>query len=513
MKNKHINVEKVFLLLILIGSVFVILPCFHPYMWFDESYTVAIIQRPLKDIWTIGSNDVHPVLYYFLASVIMKVTKNIICVRLFSCIPIIIMSILGYTHIRKLFGNKVGLLFSFLALFFPTIVIYAGELRMYTWAMLFVTVMAIYAYRLYKGNTTQEEVTASNLKMLSKNKEYQVKDWIVFSVFSLLCAYTHYYALLIAAIINIMLLIAFIKRKNKINIKSELISAFLQIMLYLPWLGTLMKQVRVVSTGYWIGKVSVIDVIKFIFTGGLGEATYIPDKIAIIYSFVMLIFLIYLLCKNWKSESSKPVILAFYVWGILLVTIGLISLVIWQSIFYERYLFTLMGLLIFQIALLISKEDKRIIAVLCLCILMIPTATNINLINVNYDQSNKAPVKYIDENVKPTDYILIWNKNGVGSGFSTIAWVLSKCNCQYDNVYFYNILNWDTDEAYKSYGKAIHSLDEINNLYGRIWLVSSDGLETEYISKYSDAKIIEQKAFKTKYHNYEYQFTLIERNK
>ena len=512
MKETKIKMKTIFGILILLGSIFVILPCFHPYMWFDESYTIAIIQHPAKEIWTIASNDVHPVFYYFLARIIMKITKNIVCVRLISCIPIIIMSILGYTHIRKMFGNKVGLLFSFLALFFPTIIVYSGELRMYTWAMLFVTIMSIYGYRIYDGKNEQKQIKNNKLKMLSKTKNYQIKDWIIFSIFSLLCAYTHYYALVIAAIENVMLLIVFIKRRNKTNVKAELISALVQVILYLPWISILLKQARGVSGGYWIGKVSIIDVIKFVFTGSLGGTVYIQNKIAILFSFAMLIFLIYLLCKNWKKESSKPAKLVLYVWAILLISIGLISLIMWQSIFYERDLFTLIGLLIFQIALLASKENKKVVAIFCLCILMISTATNINLININYDQSNKDPIEYIDANVKPTDYVIVWNKNGVGSGFSTIAWILSKCYCQYNNIYYYNILNWTTEEAYKAYGKTIYNLDDISNLYGRLWIVSSDGLETEFISKYSDAKIVEQKSFKTKYHDYEYQFTLIERN-
>ena len=513
MKNTKINIKITFFILILLGSIFVILPCFHPYMWFDESYSIAIIQHPFKEIWTIGSNDVHPVFYYFLASIIMKLTKNIVCVRLISCIPAIIMSILGYTHIRKMFGNKVGLLFSFLALFFPTIIVYSGELRMYTWAMLFVTIMSIYAYKLYNGNNEKKEIQTKKIKMFSNTKNYQIGDWIIFSIFSLLSAYTHYYALVIATIVNVMLLILFIKRKNKTNVKLELISALLQVILYLPWISALMKQAGVVSSGFWIGKVSIIDVIKFVFTGSLGETTYIPNKIAILFSFVMIIFLIYLLCKNWKKESSKPAKLVLYIWITLLVSIGFISLIMWQSIFYERYLFTLIGLLIFQIAFLTSKENKKVIAIFCLCILIISTATNINLININYDQSNKEPVEYLDANVQPTDYVIVWNKGGAGSAFSTIAWILSKCYCQYNNIYYYNILNWNTEQAYKAYGKTIYNLDDISNLYGRIWIVCSDGLENEFISKYNDSKIIEQKSFKTKYYDYEYQFTLIERNK
>ena len=68
--------------------------------------------------------------------------------RIFSSIPIMILGILGYTHIRKDFGEKTGLLFTFLAYFSPMSATFANEIRMYSWALLLVTVLAIYAWRL-----------------------------------------------------------------------------------------------------------------------------------------------------------------------------------------------------------------------------------------------------------------------------------------------------------------------------------------------------------------------------
>lgn len=509
MKGKKLNTSQIFLFLILLGSVFIMLSCFHPYMWFDESYTIALIQHPFKEIWTIGSHDVHPILYYFLAHIIFKVTKSIICVRLFSSVPIIIMSILGYTHIRKDFGNKVGLMFSFLTLFFPSLLTYSGELRMYTWAMLFVTIMSIYAYRLYEENNA-----GTNNKTLNQvASDNEIKNWIIFSIFSLFSAYTHYYALIIAAIVNILLLIVFVKRKEKVNIKRELISAVIQVVLYLPWIGILSKQVKTVSRGYWIGKPNFVNIIKFIFTGALSSFSYIPDKIAIPFSFAMLIFLIYLLCKNWKKKGIKPVKLVVLIWSLLLILIRLISLVMGESIFYERYLFTLIGLLVFQLSFLASRENKKVIAIFCLCILAFSTFINANMININYDKSNKEPIEYLKQNIQVSDYIVVWNKNGTNSGFSSIAYILSKCYCQHNNIYYYNIQNWSTDGAYEAYGKTIYELNDLNNIYGRIWILSSEGLENDFVSKYNDAKIVEQKSFKTKYHDYEYQFTLIERKK
>ena len=61
MKSKYIHIA-----IIVLGIIFVSIPIFHENIWFDESYTVGISSKSFIDIWKIGSNDVHPVLYYFI---------------------------------------------------------------------------------------------------------------------------------------------------------------------------------------------------------------------------------------------------------------------------------------------------------------------------------------------------------------------------------------------------------------------------------------------------------------
>ena len=112
------------IVVIIIGMIFVAIPVFHNNLWFDESYSVAIANHTFKEIWTIGANDVHPVLYYWMLHIINLIFGNqIICYRLFSYICAVIVGILGFTHIRKDFGKNVGILFSFFSFFLPTIVV------------------------------------------------------------------------------------------------------------------------------------------------------------------------------------------------------------------------------------------------------------------------------------------------------------------------------------------------------------------------------------------------------
>ena len=144
--------KKLHILTIIAGIIFVNIGIFHTNVWFDECYSVGMANKTFVEIWNIGGHDVHPVLYYWALHIIYLLTNgSIMAYRIFSAIPIVILGILGYTHVRKDFGEKVGAIFSLLVYTFPVNRVYAGEIRMYGWAMFFVMVMAIYAYRIFSN--------------------------------------------------------------------------------------------------------------------------------------------------------------------------------------------------------------------------------------------------------------------------------------------------------------------------------------------------------------------------
>ena len=233
-KLKSITLKQWHIVLIVVGIIFVSLGAFHNNLWFDECYSAGLARHTFGEIWTIGGNDVHPILYYWMLRIVYLLTGgSIMAYKIFSVIPIAIMIILGYTHIRKDFGEKTGFIFSFLCAFLPEMAQYAIEVRMYSWAILTVTVLAIYAYRLTKEDNT--------------------KDWIIFGISSLMSIYLHYYGLMAAGLINVFLLIYLIVKKRKKGIIFIVSMGIVQAVAYLPWLVNFARQLGNVSSGYWIG--------------------------------------------------------------------------------------------------------------------------------------------------------------------------------------------------------------------------------------------------------------------
>ena len=125
-KKFKIETKKAHIVIIVVGIIFILLAAFHADIWFDESYSVAIANHSFAEIWNITGHDVHPALYYWMLHIIKLIFgSNVIIYRLFSVLAVAILGILGYTHIRKDFGENVGIIFSFLCYFLPVMSTYS----------------------------------------------------------------------------------------------------------------------------------------------------------------------------------------------------------------------------------------------------------------------------------------------------------------------------------------------------------------------------------------------------
>lgn len=486
--------------IIILGIITILIPAFHQNIWFDESYSVAIAKHSFINIWNITGHDVHPALYYWILHIVYWIFgNNIIAFRLFSVLGVSILGIIGYTHIRKDFGEKIGILFSFLTFFLPIMGTYSQEIRMYSFTCLIVTLMAIYAYRFYKK---------------VKNKEDSKKELIIFGIFSICSCYSHYYALVTACFINLFLLIYLIKNRKevKIEFKRFLILAAGQIILYIPWLIYLVGQIRHVGGGFWItvGPINTtVEVLSFQFKRQI-DTVFEMNWQAIVSLIVAVLMYIYLIYRAYKAKKEnvdlKPAILSVSIYVGVILLMLIVSII--SPILFSRYLFVMTGLYIFTIVYIMSKEKNKYITIsIITVILLMGLASTIKNVQINYDSSNMKQIEYLKENIKEDDIILYSN---IGNGGVIAAFF--KDNKQY----FYNSEYWDVEEAYKAYGPAMETIynydDVLKDFHGRIWLIDSDdmGLYNE-IKKDGISVIKETKKFSTKYQNYTYNIMLIQK--
>ncbi len=486
---KYVKENWLFIAIILLGTLFLLMPAFHENIWFDESYSVAIVNHSFGEIWTIGSHDVHPILYYWMLKVINLIFgESIIAYRIFSVIGIVVLGTLGLTHIKKHFGKTTGLLFTFFSFFLPVMLNYAIEIRMYSWTIVSVTLMAIYLYRFIKDKT--------------------FKNILLFGIFSIISCYMHYYALLAAGIMNLGLIIYVIRKREEIDksiIKKFIIIEVAQVLLYLPWLLVFIKQALRVGSGFWITlefPQILIDILNFQYKGSLEQT--IPT----IFSIVLYAYILYIIIKNIrKKESIKEGIIPIGIYLLVILIVTLVSRI--TPILYARYLFTITGLLVFAICYFLAKENNKfIIGLICGAIIIMSSMNLIQNMEANYDETNEAPINYLKENLQPED-IMIYSDMGNGGVTAT---KLSE-----NKQYFINLGNWSIEDAYKAYGPqmevALTPEEAMEKATGKIVIVDTGDL-TLYnkIKDNNNYKTISIEKFEAKYHNYTYNIVTLEKN-
>ena len=521
-KMKKLKLKNVHIAIIVLGIILNCIGIFQSNLWFDEAYSVALASKTFKEIWIIGGHDVHPVLYYWVLHLIYLLMNNfgatmqvtVIAYRVFSMVCLSLLSVLGYTHIKRDFGEKVGVLFSFFALFLPTICVYASEVRMYSLAILLVTILAIYAYRLAKfGNMekpaddievrkTHSEIIEDRVKI--KNTR---KNWTIFIITSLLCIYTHYYALMAAGIINCMLLANLVRQKRKSEITTIVVAGIAQAIAYIPWLMCFIGQISHVSRGFWIKFEFPNTIMQLASSQFIGKAMYGVGFFASIVIYGYLFYKLYNAKKN--KEEYRPALYAVLIYLAVIVAALIIRLIMKTSILYYRYLFAITGLYIFFIAYTLGKEKNKYIMTAVIGVTVVLSIwSNCNQLKEVYDASNNAPMSFVKERIQPGDDIIFTEAN-YGAG------VVLGMNFEDNRKFFYNPSIWDVEEAYKAFGdklKVYTNTDFYGDLSNRIWIIDSPNADYyNEVFNNENYRLIDQFFITVKYENYDYNIILVER--
>lgn len=482
---ERIPIKKLHIIFLILGSIFISLSIFHTSLWFDETYSVGMANQSLIDIWSIGGNDVHPVLYYWMLRIVCLFTGgSILAYRLFSTIPIILLGVIGFTHIKRDFGKKTGILFTFITFFIPMSAVYANQIRMYSWAILILTLFFIYSYRIYKGEET-------------------AKNWMLFGLFSLCSIYIHYYGLMAAGITNIILFVYCIKTKRKNAIKNIVLLGILQFILYLPWMIYFISQLEHVSQGFWI-TLHFEDILKLIgcqLTGGLNV------YVGVVVSIFLYICLFKSAQKAKTELDNKTLEIAIFIYLAVMMVALIITVILKTSILYFRYLYVITGLYIFVVSYILAHEKNQyIVFVVCILILGLGIVNNIYQIQENYRNTNLMAVKYLKDHAEEEDEIVY---SDIGNG----AIIAVNFN---NRQYFYNPQDWGVKKAYKVYGPTMQtytSNEFAEKLSNRIWIIDT---QDEYLYnelfKDKEYKVRIDESFTTNYYEeYNYHIKLLEK--
>ncbi len=313
--------------------------CFARDIWYDELFTVGMIEHSYGDLIAFTARDVHPPLYYCIVRFVVELCKliakqadPIIIAKLVSVIPYFGLFAYSVTFIRKRFGLFTGGLFFFCVIAMPQLSAYTVEVRMYGWALFFVTAAFLHAYG--TGDMSAE------IKMGRLHGAALV-------VYGLAAAYTQYFACVAVVMVYLYVLLVFMRR-DRGRIREWLLWVGISIAGYLPWLFALYRQITTVRENYWILPLtwrSLGGCVKFLMKPAFADER-LNTVLAVLLFTVYIAIWGYQAVKLYHSgrESERFWFVTAGI-GVLtgLVLFGFVSSFLLRPIFVYRYMIPALG--------------------------------------------------------------------------------------------------------------------------------------------------------------------------
>ena len=341
-------------------------------IWYDELFTMEFSARPVKELIGLTARDVHPPFYYMIVRFFILLCNGLGLVgdgpmqlgpesvaKIVSILPFFILMIYAATTVRKRFGILPAGMFSFAIITMPQMPEYTTEIRMYSWAVLFVTAAMLHGFNLL-------------CCILGREKQgWDLPDGIMLWLYTTAAAYTHYYAAfcigIIYGILIIWMLVYYVRVARKktggsISLKAAatlIVALNLTIASYIPWVSSLMSQVGAVKANYWIQPVGIRSIgsaIKYLFKGYFSN-----DTLATVVAVLLFVLITFLLVRTViRTVSGKELTDAFTLFSFsilpLVVLTGLVASAILRPVFVNRYMIPAYGCFWLAVSVMASYE-------------------------------------------------------------------------------------------------------------------------------------------------------------
>ncbi len=376
-KLKNPRLTALAMLSVLSGILYLSL-IFNNNLWVDEAFTACIIRGNLSEVWQKTLNDTLPPLYNVAGWAFTSLFGySSVTLKLFSVIPMLLLLVLNLTAVRKLFGETCALLYAVMIAAMPHLLHYGVEIRMYSWALFFLSAASVYAVRALK------EEGRHNLTALA--------------VFTALCGYTHHYALIGAAFLWLILLIraSFLKRISR----SLVFSAAIAFLLYLPCFVITLKQLRAAGSYFSMEPLSLSSFLSDLRFPFVTNVTFLSALLLLFFLFCLIFGV-----SSLKKEAVPYISLLSLFYLTLLFGYG-VSLFLGRTFFTARYLVPSLGPFWLSVAALFTASLDRLktrgaAAKITLgCLILMLTA----VLGVDYYQAFKE--EYVPDTREMTDFL------------------------------------------------------------------------------------------------------------
>lgn len=321
--------------------------------WLDEAFSINLAKMDLAGMIGATAADVHPPLYYAILMVMYRLFGDHGWVfHLTSIIPYAITMVLALSVIWKKFGKGSAFLMITFISIMRSAVVYNVEVRMYSWAALFLLLAYYACYMIMEDDNRRS-------------------GYVLSSAASILAAYTHYYTIIPLAVMAASVFVFLFVKKRKILKFIAAISV--SIILYLPWINTVIRQFQHVSGGFSRENPGLAKGLCYFFWQGNAANSGVMLIFNVLYSGLFLVFattlifwLMWRSIKKMRENSESEVISfaeAYWIFSGYAVSTGtvlaleLISILLTPTLAY-RYLHPVVGLMWLAFSVAVSKLKK-----------------------------------------------------------------------------------------------------------------------------------------------------------
>ena len=331
--------------------------------WGDEAWTAVISRLSIPEIIQVTGQDFHPPLYYLFVHGFMQVFGESEWIRILSTIFFILTLIPVYRLAKKLSNQTVAWVSTVLIAFSPILFIYAFEARSYA----FLTLMSVLSTLCF----WQAVSLAKNRK---KPTLKTIKFWIIYAILGGFGVYTHYYMWFILASHGVYWLVV-----DRRQFKQVFLSYLFIFLAQLPWIPTLLAQVKTVAGDYWIGGMNKRTHAEYFMRIAAGDIVtpWQTDLSKVMFA-ALLISPILVWLKN-KRQLPRPYL---FLWSWLVVPVLIPTLMSFLTpVFFYRYLVFTSVPIILIIAWGISTLKKELLYALGALLLVFYIRTDYRIFN------------------------------------------------------------------------------------------------------------------------------------
>ena len=442
--NKNTIGQLFFTISILMLMYMLINPLTQVITNINEFFTLTLINFPISDILHILGGETNPPLYFLLVKGLSKLANDFAILKVFSIIPYAIVLILSTFKLRKDYGWLTAGLFALAIAAMSEFFITYSILRPYSWAMLFTLLSFIFF---------MDIITTANKT-----------SFILFTLFSVLASYTHYYGLITAVVLYIILLFHILTH-NKDKIKYLAISMIAGIVLYAPWIPTLVKLLQSMNP---LGDLTTDSIIQ-----SFAHFAYSGDTLFSIITLIILAIVLLIYLKE-KDEDRTLVLYGIAAYFATVLVIILISIII-KPIMVTKGLVVASAILWLAISIMIGKmQNKRmlLISLSFVVLLLISGIGSMVVANGDAYQNGLAHTEALDQIIEDNNSTIIITNPGLAMYLLDFADQSDMYCINQDYIYGENMNRIHEIFNFKNIDKDEIANFSTNNSNKNIYLVS-----------------------------------------